>query len=454
MRVVAVVLVTLAATLGATAPARADILAVTEVPSPAGTDLDIALLNASTGARSPLPAGVNTTADEFHPSLSPDGKRIVFARVDRRAGTNRIILVDRSTGQSADLFNAFEAASDLPTTPSFVGSQVVVGNQIKHDQSSQDPDHPSFSWPDLANFPSGPFTKTRQVLVGLVVATRGDTSGPVGGPGGLRATTLRSDLDTFFGASDVLLFDGSSLRAAAESFGYLLHPAISAATPHVVVFERAGRSGNPIGNATLSYKPAVVSSFAAAPAVQLPAIVNAPGLDESRPAFTANGRYLAFVRRAATGHDRLLVFDTQTQTLLYPAGVDLGALDRSQPIGQLQRYQGNVSPALRSLFVHAQLTAAGFPTGSMLQIADVELMVQRIVGRHKLLGRRVPKLRLVGRVALGPHGRGEIHIKWDRRVHGRRLKPGRYLVTPRAVTSKAVVRELGKPRVIRVRRRG
>jgi hypothetical protein len=31
------------------------------------------------------------------------------------------------------------------------------------------------------------------------------------------------------------------------------------------------------------------------------------------------------------------------------------------------------------------------------------------------------------------------------------LAPGRYLVTPRAVTPKVVVRELGRPRVIRIR---
>jgi hypothetical protein len=42
-------------------------------------------------------------------------------------------------------------------------------------------------------------------------------------------------------------------------------------------------------------------------------------------------------------------------------------------------------------------------------------------------------------------------VHWNLRVHGRKLRPGRYLVIPRALTRKGIVRELGKPHAIRVR---
>ena len=37
-------------------------------------------MNASTGTRLTLPAGVNTTDDELHPSLSVDGRYLVWMR--------------------------------------------------------------------------------------------------------------------------------------------------------------------------------------------------------------------------------------------------------------------------------------------------------------------------------------------------------------------------------------
>jgi hypothetical protein len=42
-------------------------------------------------------------------------------------------------------------------------------------------------------------------------------------------------------------------------------------------------------------------------------------------------------------------------------------------------------------------------------------------------------------------------VKWDGRVNGRKLKPGRYLVTVRAVSPKGAIRDLGTPRRFTVR---
>jgi hypothetical protein len=90
-------------------------------------------------------------------------------------------------------------------------------------------------------------------------------------------------------------------------------------------------------------------------------------------------------------------------------------------------------------------------TGSLSTSAGVGILVQRIVGRHKLLGRTVPKLSIVGRVPFGHHRAGRFRAHWDRRVNGRRLRPGRYLVTVRALASDKRVRELGRSFTIRIR---
>ena len=65
--------------------------------------------------------------------------------------------------------------------------------------------------------------------------------------------------------------------------------------------------------------------------------------------------------------------------------------------------------------------------------------------------RTVPTLKLVGRVPLGQHRAGHVRVKWDRRVGGRRLARGTYLVTVRAVTRRGVVRELGKSFTVRIK---
>ena len=57
--------------------ARGELVAAYEHAG-AGGDLDIAVVVALTGEPITLPAGVNTAADEFHPSLSGDGRYLVF----------------------------------------------------------------------------------------------------------------------------------------------------------------------------------------------------------------------------------------------------------------------------------------------------------------------------------------------------------------------------------------
>jgi hypothetical protein len=98
------------------APARADIFAVAPVVAPGHSDIDIGLLDLSTGTSLPLPAGVNTGANENHPTISTDGHRLAFERRDHAAGTDRLIVADLGTGQMMDLFNAFDTATLKPTS--------------------------------------------------------------------------------------------------------------------------------------------------------------------------------------------------------------------------------------------------------------------------------------------------------------------------------------------------
>ena len=71
----------LGAALAISPAAHANIIAAVEQPAGGSrTDLDIALYDATTGTRLSLPSSVNTTDDELHPSLTPDGRRLVFER--------------------------------------------------------------------------------------------------------------------------------------------------------------------------------------------------------------------------------------------------------------------------------------------------------------------------------------------------------------------------------------
>ncbi len=102
-----------------TGVARADIFAAVDVKAPGlRSDFDIEIVNASTGAVVALPSGVNTAADELHPSVTSDGSVLTFERKDSTAGTLRIIAVDLATGQSTDLFSAFEVLQTPPSDPS------------------------------------------------------------------------------------------------------------------------------------------------------------------------------------------------------------------------------------------------------------------------------------------------------------------------------------------------
>lgn len=176
---------------------------------------------------------------------------------------------------------------------------------------------------------------------------------------------------------------------------------------------------------------------------------------ERMPAWSPGGLQLGFVR--TTGGRRVLpVYDLTPglQAILNPP-VDLGP---DAPTAQTRAFQsswGGISIAessaldvpavtctttclqtLQTVAIKTKLT----PTVSTTTKAQaIGIFVARVTGRRKLLGRTVPRIKPVGRVPLGKTRKGRNSFRWNRKVNGRRLKRGTYLLTYRALRRKRVV---------------
>ena len=394
------------------ATARADIIAAVQVTGPDGSP-DIAVMNATTGVRATLPAGINTAAQELHPSISQDGKRLVFMRLDPGAGTRRIIVLDTATGQSADLFNGFEVAQRPPGDPEIDAAGQVVFTGAPFAPVPGGNFRAEVVFTRLDNFPNGPYSRgvifTNFNFAHQGVTTHPSRGGLLVGYGearpGFKPTVILSPL----GGNSSGLFQRSG-----RVYG---HPALAAEDPTLTLMVERPEAG---GADDIVFRPASVGGLLGAPTA-LPAIVNRD--DESLPAFTADERYVGFVRRYKE-RDRLFVWDSQTQTLLNTDGIDLGSLAFGET--------GNLSLYVRPTFTLTDIRQ-GIVTARLTATSGVGLFVQRITGRQRVLGKRAFKLRRVGRVPLGTFKKGKLRKRWNLRVNGKRLRPGRYLVTPRAV---------------------
>jgi len=408
------------------APARADIFAVAPVVTSGQNGIDVGLLDLSTGGSLTLPAGVNTPAIENHPSISADGKQLAFERVDLAGGTDRILETDLSTGQTRDLVDAFEALQIHPTAPAIwpEGDLVSTGSQglgifswsgpgsffrSQDFQGSKLVD-PTPGAPDSRSHP-GPYA-ARRALAPVNGVSRGQVF-----------------VNNLAGATGPQIVNGSSFSAA--------HPAI--ANPMLVYdiahLDAAGRpEQHDIGYCILFFHNG-------GPCGQgqglLPPLVNS-AREESRPAITPDGRYIGFIRDEADDHERVYVFDTATQTLIDSDGTDLGRV-ATIDTGNLSLYQ-------KPVFVVTSFPDFGTVVVNPATRVPVGLLVQRVVGHHRLLGRRVPTLKPAGRIPLGTFKRGRHTIHW--RTH---LRPGLYQFTPRALTKSGRIRDLGKPKLFRVR---
>ena len=85
------------------------------------------------------------------------------------------------------------------------------------------------------------------------------------------------------------------------------------------------------------------------------------------------------------------------------------------------------------------------------QSAPVGILVQRIVRQRRVKGRIVRTLRTVGRVPFGRQKKGPVRVRWNLKVNGRRLAPGRYLVTLRGFGAGKVIVARARPVVVTIR---
>ena len=415
---------------GVAPAARADIFAVSDT-SDTALHADLAMVDASTGARVALPATVNTAGDEFHPTISSDGKKLVLER--RVSGTRRILLVSMPDGAVTDLFSGFEQTSDPQASPAISpdGTTVATGEAFRTIQGEL------FPGLTLTTVSASPFSRAQHTTRYSLAAT-GITKDPV-----LSGRTIAFRLEQAGTNGQIVVGhrgDFSTHPLVDAAFDYE-HPALGSpdGTP-LLVYDRRPVTG------TIRVGDIVFSNYSNAigPSTPLPSLVDT-SLDESRPAFTPDSRYLGFIRHGRDSHDRVFVFDNETQTLVNSAGADLGL-----SVGAT-RDIGNLSLFVRPLLKVTSLSPSGLVGFDAIDPTRIGILVQRVVGKHKLFGKPVPKLAPVGRVPLGTFKRGRGHVKWDHRVGGKRLKPGRYQVTVRAVSPKGAVLDFGTPRTFTVR---
>ena len=435
--------VAFAAFLGITPAAQAEIFAAVEVAAPAPrTDLDVAIVNAGTGARVALPAGVNTAANEFHPSITPNARRLVFERRDPAAGTVRIVLVDLVTNQAADLFNGFEAASDPPRAPGISEDGLTVATGGAFRVTDFPSSTPRLVMTDVSTFPAGPYARSSYRPPFFFPNPNGGQSA-----------------DPFFSGANIafrytvassprgkLALGNRSGTIASRVVGEttsLTHPAVASpgGVATMVFDRRLMRDDGAALQGDIVFAVGNVNTVDDSEPVKLPAIVSSTQ-DESRPTFTSDGRYVVFVRHV-DGRDRLFAWDSQTQTLVNATGVNLGQI----AVHDL----GNVSVYTKTILDSSKVLSNGTVTFDPTVSTGIGILVQRVVGKRRLFGRAVPKLKLIGRVPFGKFSKRPGRVRWDLRVEGKRLKPGRYQVTVRAVTKKLAVRDFGRPRIIRVK---
>ena len=154
------------------------------------------------------------------------------------------------------------------------------------------------------------------------------------------------------------------------------------------------------------------------------------------------------------------MFDSTTgvQDIVNP-GIDIGTEAPTLKLRAFQHTWGGLSLANASAD-DTVLVSCGFacsgtisgPTGSGIALSPaltggsvrVGIVVSRRTGTRRLFGRSVPRLRFVGRVPLGLARTRRPRFHWDGRVNGRRLRPGTYYLTFRALTRRKRVLALSR----------
>jgi hypothetical protein len=456
-----------------------------------GKGFDIGLVNTATGRSLVVPGSVNTTADEFHPALTPDGRFLVFTRAtlvpqpdgDVVPPASRVaLMLDRQTGQIGVPF------SGRSSEPGAGATIVATGAGVLAYGLRQERSQPGASQALVAGrFGSGIFQASS--LAGSSVSSLGINS-PSSEPEGTfsdvphAAVGIRSN--RFLKVVTYARFDQGTGDLGLVRTRLQEHPLTSAspsnsltlpsdafprhATPRVGDGHVAlDQLTNPFADtgadiATIQFPGDSVASLMPAPVFS--------GRDERTPAWSPDGTQLAFVRatipHSATTRRELLVFDSTTgvQAIVNP-GIDLGTEAPTFELRAFQHTWGGLSlgatSAADSVFVSCGTACSSVlegpaatgpgveltPTLGTATRVSVGIIIARIAGTRRLFGRRVPRIRAVGKVPLGATRSRRPRFRWNARVNGRRLAPGNYLLTFRALSSRN--RVLATSRSIRFR---
>ncbi len=451
----------LAAALPASAPAAGLIAAYDRYET--GKGFEIALVNASTGGTIPLPAGVNTADDELHPSLSADGRYLMFERMRLLPKLNgdivppaerTLFMLDRqtsiittlATGTGAPAGPAFANRTTRTATwgvrPESVSCCVLKFQAISSDNTIGGSTGFGFGF---APAPAGQLLDVPHGAMGANATTT-----TVG------FSWIGSDANTGgllnAGTTLIGLREGADPRA---DFGSLeipvSHPVVRAGDQYVAL-DRTSAGDADIQ--TISFPGE--TSLTPAPA---PITTAAP---ERIPAWSPGGLQLAFVR-TTDSRRRLAIFDLTPglQTIVNPP-IDIGADAPSPQTRAFQSSWGGLSLAESSALdipavtctsscvasLQSRLTAVPLKpvVSTSIKGQTIGIFVARVTGKRKLLGRTVPRIKPVGRVPLGKTRKGRNRFRWNGKVSGKRLRPGKYLLTFRALRRTRVVSTSGSVR--------
>jgi hypothetical protein len=436
--------VTTIAVLVAAAPASAGMVVGVSMDrlGPVGGDLDLTFFDPfeSSGVAFITPSGVNTTADEEDLALSGNGPRLFW----KGLSPSRLNTLDLGGGRQG----AFELP-DLPANQTGTFDSGFFGSGF-----GVSPD--GLRLAVSLTFTSSPAPRTTGALLF-------STDPFPGGPFSLVSTPILSDdrlqdqivRAQVIGSDPVVANNG---RVAWQAYGRQNGVVFGSSTGTLTfapinVEQLALRPGDNTSVTAIKDRNLVRIAFDGSPSLELLSLPGASLAGEERfPQWTRDGRYLVWLAvgppiQATGGELRegiIKVYDTETQAIV--ATRSLSRKERFRALAVMQ------TPSVLAAFdvnLGLQQTDPSLSV-RLATSATVGILVQRVMGTRRLLGRRAPRLKLVGRVPLGKQRRGRARIAWDGKVNGRELPAGRYQITMRRLVRKKVV-ELSEPDTVRIR---